>query len=138
MTHPDSDNDFLPYVRVRITEVQAYVSNVKTSTGKLHVMVSGGGESVIDQDLNRKEMRFTTITHFYPFTFRTDDLTIAGGNHLTGDDLKTYNLLTPFTTWNIRLPKRAVENQGIRNTSPFVKVTLKFRIYAIRKDPIIQ
>lgn len=130
---PDQVDVLYPFARVRVTEVQAYVSDVKTSTGKIYVRVSGG-ESFEDRDLDRKIVKFTTIPHVYPFVFYTRDMTIAEGNRLMGRDLTTFSLLTPFTTWNIRLPPNAKENLGMQNSKTEVTVTLKFRIFAVRKD----
>ena len=42
-----------PFVRVRVTEVQVYVSDVKTSTGMLYVRVSGGGGHFEDRNMER-------------------------------------------------------------------------------------
>ena len=124
---------FSPYVRVRVTEIQAYVSNVNTSTGKLFVMISGGGNYFLDRGLDRQELNYTTFSHEYPFAYSITDGQITEGNRLPPDS--PYNLLTPFTTWNFQIPENAIENKGLMNSSARVALTLKFRIYAIRKDP---
>lgn len=133
---PNKEDSFYPFSRIRITEVQAYISDVETNTAKLYTIVSGGGGVLEDRDLDRKMVEFTTIPHIYPFAFYTNDMTVAEGNRLVDSDLTTYSLLTPFTSWNIHLPPNVKENSGMMNKKEDVTVTLKFRIFAIRKDPL--
>ena len=129
-----NEKEFYSYVRVRITEIQAYVDNVVTDTGKLYVKIMGGGDIYYDRDLYRKTLNFSTYPHIYPFVYNITSQRIIEGNRITGDDLTTYNLLTPFTQWNIKIPD-STENTGLLNSSTDMTVTLKFRINVIRVDP---
>ena len=100
---------FLPYVRVRITEIQAYIEDVTTSTGALHVKISGGGSNFLDRGLERQLLEYATYPHIYPFSYNVGSGKVIAGNRLTGEDLKTFNLMTPSTLWNIQTPVNASE-----------------------------
>ena len=130
-----NEEEFYSYVRVRITEVQAYIDNLVTDTGKLYVKMMGGGDMYFDRGLQRQTLNFSTYPHIYPFVYNISSLNIIEGNRITGDDLTTYNLLTPFTQWNIMIPVNSPENKGLLNSSTDMTVTLKFRISVIRVDP---
>lgn len=108
---------FYSYVRVRITEVQVYIGNIETESGQLfvNVTVTGGGSLIHDRGLDRETLNYTTFPHLYPFTYKVDTGEIVAGNRLTGDELNTYSLLTPFTQWTIQTPPKAIENKGIHN-----------------------
>ncbi len=129
-----STKNFYPYARVRITEVQAYINDVRTDSGQLFVNITGDGSLIYDRGLDRETLNYTTFPHMYPFTYQIDNGAIVAGNRIMGDDLKIYSLLTPFTQWNIQTPPKAQENRGIHSLSQAVSVTLQFRVNAIRHD----
>ena len=129
-----SEKTFYPYVRVRITEVQAYIDHIQTTGSQLHVKVTGGSDLISDRGLDRETLSFTTFPHIYPFTYQIDTGAIVEGNRITGEDLEIYNLLTPFTKWTILTPPNAMENEGIHNLSMVMSVQLHFRVNVIRHD----
>lgn len=129
-----SKKTFYPYVRVRVTEVQAYIDYIQTNGNQLYVKVTAGDSLIHDRGLDRETLNFSTYPHVYPFVYEIDTGAIVEGNRITGEDLETYNLLTPFTKWTIQTPPDAMENEGIHNLSTVMSVQLHFRVNVIRHD----
>ena len=117
--------EFLQYVDARVLSLVAEIDGVaSTDNGKVLVQLAINGAPFSDRDTNRGTRVFRTPTRdrVYQFNAQTGepDFTDGGGSWSEG-----VSRVTPFSTWQISLPKTKL-NQGITFKQSTVRIVLSF------------
>eukprot|EP00118_Oscarella_pearsei_P029125 m.3730 g.3730 ORF g.3730 m.3730 type:complete len:1734 (+) comp9731_c0_seq2:710-5911(+) len=119
--------------RVRIVIGHVFVDGIKsTSTGTAKVQFVGSGRLLLDRDLVFEILNFTTVDQYYITYY---DLATREPLNDPGEFAEDFAQLTPFISWNFKLPLNAWQNADLEfypdhevNTT----LTMVFTINAIQ------
>lgn len=125
----DDAPEFWPYINLRVNSVTARVDGIKnTAGGSYLVSLSYSGSPFMDRNTERETVVFNT-----PSRERTYEYSVKGNKPLFSDKGKTWsdgvNRVTPFSAWEISLPKGRI-NSDLEFESSLVKVVLTFVLEA--------
>jgi hypothetical protein len=127
-----SAKEFSQYAMVRVDKVLANIVGIKSTTSNEYlVALTCEGNPFEDRDQAGAPLTFNTVSrHFGPFDYEiaTGALKFGGG---TGPFDASISRITPFSNWQISLPKSPT-NAGIEFTGPTVDIVLTFTITALR------
>lgn len=126
--HMDA-NEFYKYVTTRVISVVAEIDGIKsTESGNYLVQLTYQGTPFNDRDTQRKALVFRT-----PWRERVYEYQVATGSPQFSDGGKSWSQgvspVTPFSTWEIALPKTET-NKGITFNGSNLKIRLSFVLSA--------
>jgi len=133
--HP-SEPGFMNYVMVRIDRVVPRIKGVKsTASGDCEIALDTQARPFLDRDPERQTRTFvSTRRAFGPYVYD-----IATGEAKFGTNTGTFadkvTHITPFTDWNVSLPK-GTTNKDIAFDDLLVDIEIDFYITAIYNDPV--
>lgn len=130
--------EFSRYNMVRVLQVLVDIPGLRGSaSGHYRIDLSYQGSPFEDRDANGQALTFNTVTrHFGPYQYD-----IVDGKHAlsSGGDVGTIgsqiSAITPFSTWNVQLPKVADNASLDFGGEPAVDIVLSFRIEALAERP---
>ena len=134
-----SETEFQPYNMVRVQQVVVDIPAIRGSKGgRYRIDLSYLGDPFEDRDPSGNPLEFNTVTrHFGPYEYK-----VADGVHTpvfgdqTGSIADDITKITPFSTWQMRMPVLAV-NEGIDfGPQAAVDIVLSFRIEALAQPAV--
>jgi hypothetical protein len=125
--------EFLEYVDVRVVAVVATIEDVaSTESGRYLVNLAYQGSPFYDRDTERNLLTFHTVRRerTYEYDVETNEPNFSDQGRSWSEDV---NPITPFSTWEISLPKTQL-NKNVRFKNSTVNLKLTFILKARIKD----
>jgi hypothetical protein len=134
-----SETQFQPYNMVRVQQVTVDIPAIKGSkAGQYRIDLAFEGNPFEDRNAYGDPLLFNTVTrHFGPFTYNAADHKLISGDQ-TGSIGNEITRITPFSTWQITMPKMDVNQDLNFGLETAVDIVLSFRIVALAQPALIR
>lgn len=134
-----SETEFQPYNMVRVQQVVVDIPAITGSTGgHYRIDLSCTGDPFEDRDAAGEPLEFNTVArNFGPFEYKVVD-----GAHVpvfgdqTGSIADDITKITPFSTWQVKMPNLPVNTGVAFGPDATVDIVLTFRIEALAQPAV--